>query len=135
MMSINVRLGESLLAWQVSGPLPEEDGEGDVVKDDTNIEGTDKHVNSTGNLVETSSLLELDLRAFQISHWWVVHDCLESVALKGFEVHLTDLNDDLESHEVNDAMLYGMLVGQQVDINNSQKIELKTWLRPRNHPI
>ena len=47
-----------------------------------------------------------------------MHDGLQGVALKGLEVHLTDLNDNLKGHEVDNAMLNCVLVGQKVYIDN-----------------
>jgi len=115
---LRVRLIESHFTWQLGGPLPEEHSEGNVVEDNTDVEGTDEHVDCTGELVEAGSLLEVNVVSGKLSSWWLVHDGLECVSLKGLEVHLADLDDDLESHEVTDAVLNSVLVGQKVNVDD-----------------
>lgn len=52
-----------------------------------------------------------------ISLWWSVHDSLKGISLERLKVHLTDLDDDLQCNEVNDAVFNSVLVGQEININ------------------
>ena len=71
-MLIDVRGVKSLFAGQLGGPLPEEDGEGNVVEDNSDVECADQHVDYSSKLVEASSGLEFDILTGEISLWWMV---------------------------------------------------------------
>ena len=118
MVIVHVGLGiETVFAFQLGGPLPEKNGKWHIVEDDADVESTDGLVDDTGKFVEARSLLEFNLLSIQLPLGWVVHDGLEGVALQGLEVHLADFDDDLEGHEMDDAVLDGVLVGQKVNID------------------
>lgn len=108
---VNVRSVKTFFARQLGSPLPEEHSERNIVEDNADVECADDQVNNAGELVEASSVLEYDCVACFLSHWRVVHDGLQGISLQGLEVHLADLDDDLEGHEVNDAVLDCVLVG------------------------
>lgn len=46
-----------------------------------------------------------------------MHDSLKGISLERLKVHLTDLDDDLQCNEVNDAVFNSVLVGQEININ------------------
>jgi len=51
----------------------------------------------------------------------MMHDSLQMILLKRFEVKVSYFHDNLKSYEMNDAMLNSVLIGEHVNANTFTK--------------
>lgn len=112
--------------------LHEESGEWNKVEDYTNIEASGHLVYNSCKLVEASSFSERDITTFLVSHltrvtlifnhvsewFWCLFDVfLKLVLHHSLCVEIRDIHDYLKSYEVNDAMVCGVLVCQESNVD------------------